>query len=106
MNRATIRIRAMMGRRMARILSPAAPKVSRREKIGLAKPPVVVSDSPRKATVEAWTKPAAPPPAMMAKDQRKRGEKSPSRDAVARIPAKTAAGVAMESSRWSNQGIK
>jgi hypothetical protein len=62
------------GIKMAKILNPAAPSISKMEKAGFAKPPVIVEDNPRNAVVEAWMIPAAPPPAMIANAQRRKGE--------------------------------
>jgi hypothetical protein len=47
------RVMAMIGIKIANILTPTAPKISRKEKTGLARPPVAVEDSPRRATVVA-----------------------------------------------------
>lgn len=72
---------------------------------GLANPPVETVEAPLKVTLAPWIKAAAPPPAMMARDQRKKGVTSVTIEAVAMVPATIAAGVAIVSRRLSSQGI-
>ncbi len=95
------RIGARMESTVPRIEATSSPV----ETTGLPSPPVEAVDTPRTVTVDPWIKPATPPPAMMARDQRKKGLTSVTIDAVAIVPATMAAGVAIVSSRLSSQGI-
>lgn len=74
------------------------------ERSGLASPPVVVEEMEREKTVLPWMVPATPPPAMMARDQRRKGSSSVIKEAVMSVPAVTAAGVAILSRALSSQG--
>ena len=101
----TTRINDTIGKimdiRVPRIEAASSPV----ETTGLARPPVWAVDAPRTNTLEPWTRPAMPPPAIIARVQRKNGETSPTIEAVAIIPATIAAGVAIVSRRLSNQGM-
>ena len=72
---------------------------------GLANPAVEAVEVPRTKTLDPWIRPATPPPAMIANDQRKKGATSPTIEAVAIVPATIAAGVAIVSSILSSQGM-
>ena len=74
-------------------------------RIGLARPHVLAVEAPRVTTVVPWTSPAMPPPAITARVHFRNGLMSAIRDAVTSVPAMTAAGDAMVSSRLSNQGM-
>src|SRR6266404_2243856 len=71
---------------------------------GLPKPPVPIEETPRVATVVPCTIPATPPPAMIARAHLRNGLRSVTREAVMRVPAMIAAGVAIVSRRLSTQG--
>jgi len=64
---------------------------------GFPNPAVKADDFARRATVEAWTNAAAPPPAMTAKVHLRKGDTSMTIEAVTRMPATTAAGEAIRS---------
>jgi hypothetical protein len=72
--------------------------------MGLPRPAVSAPDCARARTVELWVSAAAPPPAMIANAHFSKGGRSVITAAETPIPATTAAGVAMESSRWSSPG--
>ena len=103
--RKTTMIIARVGRMMLIMVPAIEAANSPVDTTGLARPPVLAVDAPRTITLDPWTRPATPPPAIMARDQRRKGETSPTIDAVAMVPATIAAGVAIVSSILSSQGI-
>src|SRR5438552_19062032 len=58
---------------------------------GLANPPVPAEEAPRARTVVPWTRPATPPPAMMAKAHQRKGLVPVTSEAVTKVPATRAA---------------
>ena len=76
------------------ITDPASSPVATR---GLPIPAVSADDFVRKATVVPWTSAAAPPPAMIANVHFKNGDISITVEAVAIVPAMTAAGEVITS---------
>lgn len=74
--------------------------------IGFAKPPVVPVDKALVATVPICIVPEEPPPAMVARVHFRAGSTSPITAADIIVPAITAEGVAMVSSRLSSHGIR
>src|SRR5947209_5462876 len=73
---------------------------------GFPRPPVPALDAPRATTVVPWTNPAIPPPAIAASVHFRNGLISATSDAVTTVPATTAAGEAMVSSRLSTHGTQ
>lgn len=73
------------------------PTNSKVENKGFPIPAVEIDDLVRSATVVPCTNPAIPPPAIKAKVHFRKGEISVTKEAVAMVPAMTAAGVAIVS---------
>ena len=94
-----------MGTRIASNVRRTAPTSSMVETVELARPPVVPDEVARRTTVPAWMTVAIPPPAMMAMDHLRNGEMSPKTEAVAMMPAATAAGVVRASITLSTHGM-
>ena len=74
------------------------------ERTGAGDPPVVTVDEARVTTVAACTAPAEPPPAIRPSTHCSHGSMPVMKEAVISVPAMTAAGLAILSSRLSIQG--
>lgn len=96
---------AASGRRTAKSESRIDPTVSPVETTGLPKPPVVKADAALVITVAPWMTPEDPPPKIAAMLHFRKGVISGRTEAVMKVPAMTAAGVAEASSILSTQGM-
>ena len=72
---------------------------------GFPKPPVLAVENPLATTVVPCTRPAVPPPAMIASVHSINGLIPDTIEAVMIVPAITAAGVEIVSSKWSTHGM-
>ncbi len=96
---------ATTGRKTARIESPKEEPASTVEIAGFPAPPVVVVEVKRVILVPVCTIPAALLPAIIAKDHFAKGGNPLTTATIKIAPAINAAGVAIVSSRLSNQGM-
>ena len=91
---------------IASTASSAEPPASAVASTGLPSPPVVNEETCRVSVVIPWKTAVVPPPATTASVHLRNGLTSTViAEAVTRMPATTAAGVAMVSSRLSTQGM-
>ena len=94
-----------MGNNIERIDNPKEDPASRVDTTGFAIPPVVVVDAALVTVVPVWTIPAAPLPAIIANAHFANGGNPLTTATIRMAPAINAAGVAIESSTLSSQGM-
>ena len=96
---------AATGSRIASKDNPNDEPASTVDTTGFANPPVVVVETNLVIVVPLWTIPAAPLPAIIANAHFANGGKPLTTATIRIAPAINAAGIAIVSSRLSNQGI-
>ena len=94
-----------MGKKIAIIETKEAVTVSVVDTSEFPKPPVVAVDVALVAVVALEMAAAEPPPAIMANPQVSIGSKSIIVDAIAKVPATVANGMARVSNKLSTKGI-
>lgn len=102
----TTKMMATIGKKIENTDIAIEEPVSIVEITGFAIPPVVAVDAKRDVLVDPFIAAAVPPPAIIANAQVITGLKSLTVATITAVPATAAKGIAIVSSRLSNQGIK
>lgn len=101
----TTKMIAIIGKKMEKADITTEEPVSTVEIIGFATPAVVAVEVKRAEAVVPFIALAVPPPAIIAKAQVITGDKSATVETITAVPAIAANGIAMVSSKLSNQGM-